>query len=114
DGMVFNRDGTSVRPFIDGDLTSRSGPGTSNSTSGGPEAELANRAYGGPISGAEVKGRSIFLAAQYQFTDNFSAYAQLLSGVSESNNTPRRADTSGINLRSIWGPSIAVDNAYLP
>ena len=113
-GMVFNREGTAVRPFVDGTLTSRSGTGTTNSTSGGPEAELANRAYPGPIDGAEVVGRSAFVAAKYDFTDNFSAYVQGVSGRSESNQDPRRADTLGINLQSTWAPRIAVDNAYLP
>jgi outer membrane receptor protein involved in Fe transport len=113
-GMVFNREGTAVRPFEDGTLTSRSGTGTTNSTSGGPEADLANRAYPGPIDGAEVVGRSLFVAAKYDFTDNFSAYVQGVSGRSESNQDPGRADTLGINLRSIWAPRIAVDNAYLP
>jgi iron complex outermembrane recepter protein len=114
DGMVFNREGTAIQPFVDGDLTSRSGPGTTLSTSGGPEAELANRTYPSPIDGAEVVGRSLFLAAKYDFTDRFSAYAQLVDGRSESNQVPRRADTMGINLFSIWAPRIAVDNAYLP
>lgn len=114
DTMVFNKQGTAVRPFMPGQLTSMGGAGSTLSTSGGPEAELANRAYAGPISGAEVIGRSLFLAAKYQFTDDFSAYAQLVKGVSESNQRPTRADTLGINLRSIWAPRIAVDNAYLP
>lgn len=114
DGMVFNREGTAVRDFIDGDVTSKSGPGTTRSTSGGPEAELANDAYPGPISGAEVVNRSLFVSAKRDFTDNFSAYAQLVSGRSESNQTPRRADILGINMTSIWAPRIAVDNAYLP
>ncbi|HWK54123.1 MAG TPA: TonB-dependent receptor plug domain-containing protein, partial [Hyphomicrobiales bacterium] len=114
DGMVFNREGTAVRPFVNGDLTSSSGTGTTRTTSGGPEAEIANRAYGGPISGAEVVGRSTFLAAQYQFTDAFSMYLQMVAGVSESNNKPNRADTMGINLTSIWAPRIAVDNVYVP
>jgi len=114
DGMVFNREGTALRPFVDGSLTSRSGTGSTLSTSGGPEGELANRAYPGPIDGAEVVGRSLFVAAKYDFTDTFSAYVQGVAGRSESNQTPRRADTLGINLRSIWAPRIAADNAYLP
>src|SRR5690606_7698194 len=104
DGMVFNREGTMVRPFIDGGISSHSGAGTTRTTSGGPEAEIANRAYGGPINGAEVVGRSTFLAAQYQFTDTFSMYLQMVGGVSESNNKPNRADVMGINMTSIWAP----------
>lgn len=114
DGMVFTDDGSGVRPFRDGDLTSRSGAGTTNSTSGGPESQIAHRAFAGPVSGAEVVGHSLFLAARYEFSDALSAYVQVVSGRSESNQTPRRADTSGINMRSIWAPRIAVDNAFLP
>ena len=114
DGMVFNREGTALRSFDEGTLISRGGPGTTNSVSGGDEADLANRAYPGPIDGAEVVGRSAFVAAKYDFTDTFSAYVQGVSGRSESNQDARRADTLGINLRSIWAPRIARDNAYLP
>jgi outer membrane receptor protein involved in Fe transport len=114
DRMVFNEQGTEVAPLVLGDLSSTSGLGTTNSTSGGPLAALANRAYSGPISGAEVVGRSTFLSAKYDFTDTFSAYAQLVAGVSESNQTPNRADTTGINLNSTWAPRIAIDNAYVP
>ncbi len=114
DGMVFNKEGTEVRKFVDGDLTSRSGPGTTLSTSGGPEAALAHRAYAGPGSGQEVVSRSMFLAANYQFTDSFSAYAQAVVGRAESNRDDNRATTTGISMRSIWAPRVAVDNAYLP
>src|SRR5690606_31722714 len=111
DGMHFNREGTELVPFVDGDLTSKSGPGTTQTTSGGPEADLALTANGSPISGAEVVGRSLFLAAKYDFTDRLSMYAQVVDGRSESNRTPRRADISGINMTAIWAPRIAVDNA---
>ncbi len=114
DGMVFNREGTSIRDFRDGNLTSKSGAGTTLSTSGGPEAELAHQAYAGPGSGQEVVSRSMFLAAKYDFTDNFSAYIQAVVGRAESNRDDNRATTTGISLRSIWAPRIAVDNAYVP
>src|SRR5690606_13036788 len=83
-------------------------------TSGGPEAVLAHKAYGGPGQGAEVVGRSLFQAGQYQFNDDLSLYAQVVAGRSESNQQPNRADTLGINLISTWAPRIAADNAYLP
>ncbi|HEX7081989.1 MAG TPA: TonB-dependent receptor [Gammaproteobacteria bacterium] len=114
DGMHFNREGTELVPFVDGDLTSKSGPGTTQTTSGGPEAELALKANPSPISGAEVVGRALFLAAKYDFTDRLSMYAQVVDGRSESNRTPRRADISGINMTAIWAPRISVDNAFLP
>ncbi|MDR2212458.1 MAG: TonB-dependent receptor [Pseudomonadales bacterium] len=114
DRMVFNREGTEVAPMILGDISSIGGNGTTNSTSGGPLAELANRAYSGPVSGAEVIGRSSFLSAKYDITDSLSAYVQLVAGVSESNNNSTRADTLGINLTGTWAPRIAIDNVYVP
>jgi iron complex outermembrane recepter protein len=114
DGMVFNREGNGVNPFRAGNLTSMSGPGTTRTTSGGPEADLAYRAYLGPGQGSEAIGRSIFTAAQYQFTDKFSAYVQAIIGRSESNGINDRGSITGITMTSIWAPLIAVDNAYLP
>lgn len=114
DGMVFNREGTAVVPFRDGEITSRAGAGTTRTTSGGPEAELAHKAYLGPGQGSEVVGRSLFLAAQYQFTDSLSAYAQVVAGRSESNGENDRGSVTGITMTSIWAPRIAVDNAYVP
>lgn len=113
DGMVFNREGTAVMPFREGAFTSR-GFGGLNTTSGGPEAELAYKAYGAPVTGQEVAGRSLFSAARYQFTDNLSGYAQAVIGRSENGGTNDRASTTGITMRSIWGPRIARDNAFLP
>jgi len=116
DGQVFNQAGTQVQPFRGGEYTTTS-RGTLRTTSGGPEADLAylaNSSY--PINGQEAVGRSIFVAANYQFTDNLSGYAQAVVGRSESNHAPtgRAMGTSGISLRSIWAPRVAVDNAYLP
>jgi outer membrane receptor protein involved in Fe transport len=114
DGMVFNREGTAVVPFRDGVLTSKSGTGTTRTTSGGPEADLAWLANNGPGQGSEVVGRSLFLAGEYQFTDSLSAYAQVVAGRSESNADNTRGSITGITMTSIWAPRIAVDNAYVP
>ncbi len=114
DGMVFNREGTAVVPFRDGDFASRTGAGALRTTSGGPEAELAHKAYLGPGQGSEVVGRSLFLAAQYEFSDSLSAYAQVVAGRSESNADNNRGSVTGITMTSIWAPRIAVDNAYVP
>jgi len=111
DGMVFNREGTAVQPFRQGDNYRQN---RINTTSGGPEADLAWRAYSSPVDGQEVAGRSLFLAAQYQFSDNLSGYAQAVVGRSENGSVNNRATTTGITFRSIWAPKIAVDNAYLP
>ena len=56
----------------------------------------------------------MFLAANYQFSDNLSGYAQVIAGRSENGSVQDRATTTGITFRSIWAPIIAVDNAYLP
>jgi iron complex outermembrane receptor protein len=114
DGMVFNREGTAVVPFRDGVVTSKAGAGTTRTTSGGPEAELAHKANQGPGQGSEVVGRSLFLAAQYEFTDRLSAYAQVVAGRSESNGDNDRGSVTGITMTSIWAPRIAVDNAFVP
>src|SRR5690606_28519425 len=113
DGMVFNREGTAIRPFVDGEYASR-GRGSANNTSGGPESLIWHKANSSPVSGAEVVGRNLFLAAKYDFTDALSVHAQVVSGRSESNRTPNRADIFGINMSGIWAPRIAVDNAFLP
>jgi len=114
DGMVFNREGTQVVPFRDGIVTSKSGSGTTRTTSGGPEAELAYKANRGPGQGQEVVGRSMFLAANYPFTDNLSGYAQAVVGRSETAGVTNRGDINGITMTSIWAPLIAVDNAFVP
>lgn len=114
DGMIFNREGTAVHPFRRGDFYSK-GFGTENSTSGGPETDVAWKgAYGAPVTGNEVAGRSLFLAGRYQFSDNLSGYAQAVIGRSENGSTDDRGSTTGITMSSIWAPSIPIDNAYLP
>jgi outer membrane receptor protein involved in Fe transport len=113
DGMVFNREGTAVQPFRYGDLRATA-LGTTRTTSGGPEAELAYKAFNGPGQGSEVVGRSLFLAGQYEFTDNLSGYAQVVAGRSESNADNNRGSVTGITMTSIWAPRIAIDNVYVP
>ena len=111
--MVFNQSGTQVQPFRGGQYTTTA-RGTEVSTSGGPEADLAYLSSGFPVNGQEVVGRSMFLAANYEFSDNLSGYVQAVVGRSETNHVNLTASTTGISLRSIWAPRIAVDNAYLP
>ena len=114
DGQVFNQSGTQVQPFRGGQYTTNT-RGSLRTTSGGPESDLAYIANSGtPVNGQEVIGRSIFVAANYQFSENLSGYAQAVVGRSESNHEGIRPETTGISLRSIWAPRIAVDNAYLP
>lgn len=109
--MRFTEDGQNITPFRLGDVSSVSGPGSTQSTSGGPDAMLSNDAFGGGINGTGTKTQSAFLGAQYSFTDNFSVFGQFLFGRTDARNTSNRG---GSLLYSTWAPQIAVDNAYLP
>ena len=111
DRMRFNKAGTAIEPFVLDSVSSISGAGSTQSTSGGPEAMLSNDAFGGGINGEGVKNQSAFLAAQYQFTDSFSVFGQFMLGRTDARSTSNRG---GALVYSIWAPSIAVDNAYLP
>ncbi|HEX7082264.1 MAG TPA: TonB-dependent receptor [Gammaproteobacteria bacterium] len=105
DGYTFTEDGKSVRPLARGDVV-----GTNNQ-SGGPEAEIATRAFDNGPYGAETVGRSAFAAVQYDFTDSLSGFAQILVGRSESNSPNRRSDYV---LRGGWKATVYRDNAFLP
>ncbi|MES2627253.1 MAG: TonB-dependent receptor [Pseudomonadota bacterium] len=105
DNYVFTNDAQDVRPFIPGDVV-----GT-NSQSGGPEGQIANRAFQSGPMGAETIGRSGFAAVKYDFSDSLSGFAQVMVGRSESNSPDRR---SAYNLRGGWAATIYRDNAYLP
>jgi iron complex outermembrane recepter protein len=111
DYMKFTPDGSDIEPFVLGDVVSLGGPGSTRSMSGGPEAEIHNRAFGGGPSGAEVIGRSGFLGLQYRISDSLTAFGQVLAGRSESNSRNVRGAYS---LQDLWYASIAVDNAFLP
>jgi iron complex outermembrane receptor protein len=111
DRMRFTPDGKSITPFGLGSISSVSGPGSTQTTSGGSEAMIANDAFGGGINGEGVRNQSAFFAAQYQFSDSFSVFGQFLLGRTDARSTANRG---GSLLYSIWAPQIAVDNAYLP
>lgn len=106
--MVFSEDGTSIRPFELGSVTSLTG---TQSTSGGREAMISNDAFGGGINGEGVKNQSIFTGAQYQFTDTFSVFGQFMLGRSDARSTANRG---GFLLYSTWAPTIYRENPYLP
>ena len=111
DRMRFTPDGSNITPFVLGDISSVSGPGSTQSTSGGPDALLSNNAFGGGIGGTGAENRTGFFAAQYRFSDNFSVFGQAMVGRTEATNV---SDRGGALLYSIWAPQIAIDNAYLP
>jgi outer membrane receptor protein involved in Fe transport len=111
-GMTFLEDGSDVRPFIHGDIyAAPNRSGSTKSMSGGPEAANADRAFGTVVGGNEVVSRNAFAAIKYDFSDSFSAFAQVLAGRSESNyiNTSRPA-----SLMDGWYATVFRDNAFLP
>jgi outer membrane receptor protein involved in Fe transport len=111
-GMTFTEDGSDVRDFIEGDVyAAPNRSGSTKSMSGGPEAGIANRAFGSGVSGNEVVSRSAFAAIQYEFSPELSVYAQILAGRSESNSVSRRG---GASLQDGWFATIYRDNAFLP
>jgi len=111
DYMKFLPDGSGLTPFIFGDVVSLGGAGSTVSMSGGPESEIANRAYNSPVNGSEVAGRSGFLGLKYQLRDSVSLFGQLMIGRSESGlKNPRGLG----NFPDPYYASIAVDNAFLP
>jgi outer membrane receptor protein involved in Fe transport len=111
-GMTFTDDGSDVRRFIAGDYyVTPAKAGATKSMAGGPECATANRAFGGAPSGSEVVQRTAFTAYKHDFTDNFSAYAQVLVGRSESSEVAHRG---GASLQDGWYATIFRDNAFLP
>jgi outer membrane receptor protein involved in Fe transport len=111
-GMTFTPDGGDVRNFVHGDVYAAPGAsGSTKSMSGGPECAYAFDAFGGGPSQSESINRTGFMAAKYDFTDKFSAYAQLLVGRSESNSVSDRGSAS---LQDGWFATIYRENAFLP
>jgi hypothetical protein len=107
-GLQFTDDGTGVRPFILGDITS-SGRGAS--TSGGPEAMRANASTPSPVSGNEVNNRTGFAALKYQASDALSVYVQAIIGRTESSSI---AEHASFVRSSPWYETIYRTNPYLP
>ncbi len=111
-GMTFTEDGTSVRPFVQGDVyAAPNRSGSTKSMAGSPECGVADRAFGSGVTGNEVVSRSAFTAVKYDFTENFSGFAQILLGRSESNSISTRG---GASLQDGWFATIYRENAFLP
>jgi outer membrane receptor protein involved in Fe transport len=106
---VFTPDGTGVRPFVPGAITS--GSGGTQSMSGGPEFDAATRAFEGGPFGAEVKEPSAFVGFKYDLTDRVRLFTQAIYGVSESNLYHQRGLP---HLQDIWFATIYSGNPYLP
>ena len=104
-GLTFTNDGDGLRPFIAGDIV-----GT-QAQSGGPEANIANRAFNGGPEGAEVVNQNYFAGITFDVTDNTRFFANLMGGATESNELNRR----GIpHLTNPWYGTIFADNPFLP
>ena len=106
-GQTFNYAGTGVRPFVNGDVI---GAATGNQ-SGGPEADIANQAFGGGPYGAEVERNNYFFGYTFDANESTRYFLNLLGGRTQSNDYDQR----GIpHLASPWTTQVFVDNAYLP
>ncbi|MET0291524.1 MAG: TonB-dependent receptor, partial [Steroidobacteraceae bacterium] len=108
---TFTDDGSNVRPFRNGTVTSISGTGSTQSMAGSPEFDAANAAFQGGPYGAQVKERSAFVGFKYDLTDRVQLISQALLGISESN----QPDQRGLpHLQDTWFATIYQDNAFLP
>ncbi|MEY4642160.1 MAG: hypothetical protein RLZZ227_2154 [Pseudomonadota bacterium] len=111
-GMTFLEDGSGVRPLVTGDVYAAPNRASSTkSLSGGPEAEIANRAFENGPTGAETITRSMFTGAKYDINDSISAFAQIMVGRAETNSPGRR---SQYLMRDTWHATVYRDNAFLP
>lgn len=104
-GLQFTDDGSDIRPFVLGDITS------GGYTSGGPEAKRYSDATPGPISGNGVENRSGFFAVQFEATEALSLYAQGLIGRVESTNL---TEQTGAPMSPPWSHTIYRSNPYIP
>jgi iron complex outermembrane receptor protein len=114
--QTFNDAGTAARPFstlgavLGGAATGNQSGGT-QVIDGMTEAERADRAFNGGPYGAEVKRSNVFAGFTFDANESTRFFANLLSGVTESNDHDQR----GIpHLASPWTTQIFVDNPYLP
>jgi outer membrane receptor protein involved in Fe transport len=109
--MTFTTDGTNIRPFVLGDIASVSGPGSTQSQSGGPEALIADLSFpAGPL-GNEVKQQSGFGGFKFNVTDQFDIYGDLILSSTESNNYNQRGNP---HMQTPWQATIYAGNPFLP
>jgi outer membrane receptor protein involved in Fe transport len=106
---VFTEDGTGVRPFVSGSVTS--GAGGTQSMSGGPEFDAATRAFEGGPFGAEVREPSAFVGFKYDVNDRLRLFTDALWGESESNQYHQRGLP---HMQDIWFSTIYSGNPFLP
>lgn len=112
DWMKFSLDGTRLESFDLGSLAALPGtPGSTQTLSGGPEADINYQTTAQGPTGMEVVSRSSLFGAQYAFNDSLTGFAQVIIGRTESNDTSNNANFS---FADNFAPRIAVDNAFLP
>lgn len=110
-GYTFTRDGTGVRPLVQGDLYAAPNiPGSTKTMAGGEDCLTANEASEFHL-GSGVSQQQGFGAIKYDFSDRLSAFAQVLIGRAETTTAPPR---SNYNLASQWFATVFRDNAFLP
>jgi len=109
--MTFSEDGQSVRPFKLGDIASVSGPGSTQSQSGGPEAFLADLSFNAGPFGNEVQQESVFGGFKFDVSDRLSLYGDVILSTTQSNYDNR----PGIpHLQNPWQATIYADNPFIP
>ena len=109
-GYTFTEDGTAMRPFIKGDYY-YNGPGRNQMMSGGPEAEIAMRAFNGGPFGAEVIQHSGFGGFKYDVSDSTNIFGQIMMGRTESNTYNRRGNPE---MGQQYYGTIYRENPFLP
>ena len=106
---VFNQDGTGVRPFVPGAITS--GGGGTQSMAGGPEVAADSAAFPGGPYGAEVREPAAFVGFKYDLNERVRLITQAMYGTSESNQYNQRGLP---HLQDIWFATIYSGNPFLP
>jgi len=114
DNMQFTADGKGIVPFVLSPDACQTGPGCTQSQSGGPMADINRQAFEAlrGVQGSEVKTHSSFLGFKYDLTDRLSVTLDGLGGRTESHDSVHGG--SAMPFRGNWNGNIFVDNAYLP
>ncbi|HEU4620390.1 MAG TPA: TonB-dependent receptor [Gammaproteobacteria bacterium] len=108
----FSYDGSGIEPFIPGDVWSPPGiVGQTGSQSGGPQADIEDRAFEGGPSGSEVKRQNVFAGFTFDVTDRMSLSIDVLDGIVESNLSDQRGIPHGT---APWYYTIYDNNPFLP
>ncbi|MDR2213634.1 MAG: TonB-dependent receptor [Pseudomonadales bacterium] len=111
DRMTFLEDGSGVRPFVLGEVASVSGPGSSQSQSGGPEAFLADLSFNVGPMGNEVQQEALFGGFKFDVTDRFDIHGDLILSNTESNSYNQRGLP---HLQTPWQATIYAENPFIP